>query len=123
MFGTLVLTLPSTYRGGMLRIRHAGREVTLDAKATDPSELSYAAFYTDCQYEVLPVRHGNRVCLIYNLIHKRSKGRSRILKVPEYEHPITEAAAILGRFLKAPDAPPKIAWLLDHQYSPAGLSF
>jgi hypothetical protein len=29
MFGTLVVTLPSTYRGGALRIRHAGREVTL----------------------------------------------------------------------------------------------
>jgi 2OG-Fe(II) oxygenase superfamily len=123
MFGTLVLTLPSSYRGGALRIRHAGREVTLDTNATDPCELSYAAFYADCQHEVLPVRHGNRVCLIYNLIHKRSKGRSRILKAPEYEHPITEGAAILDRFLKAPDAPPKIAWLLDHQYSPAGLSF
>jgi hypothetical protein len=123
MFATLVLTLPSRYRGGALRIRHAGREVTLDTKATDPSELSYAAFYADCEHEVLPVRQGNRVCLIYNLIHKRSKGRRGILKAPEYEHPITEAAAILGRFLKAPDAPPKIAWLLDHQYSPAGLSF
>ena len=123
MFGTLVLTLPSEYRGGELRISHAGREVTLASEATDPSELSYAAFYADCQHEVLPVRHGNRVCLIYNLIHKRSKGRNRILKAPEYEHPITEAAAILDRFLEAPDAPPKIAWLLDHQYSPAGLSF
>jgi hypothetical protein len=123
MFATLVLTLPSRYRGGALRIRHAGREVTLDTKATDPSELSYAAFYADCEHEVLPVRQGNRVCVIYNLIHKRSKGRRGILKAPEYEHPITEAAAILDRFLKAPDAPPKIAWLLDHQYSPAGLSF
>lgn len=123
MFGTLVLTLPSTYRGGALQIRHAGREVTLDTKATDPSELSYAAFYADCQHEVLPVRHGNRVCLIYNLIHKRSKGRGRILKAPEYEHPTTEATTILDRFLKAPDAPPKIAWLLEHQYSPGGLSF
>ena len=123
MFGTLVLTLPSTYRGGALRIRHGGREVTLDNEATDPSELSYAAFYADCQHEVLPIRRGNRVCLIYNLIHKRSKGRGRILKAPEYEHAVKEAAVILDRFLEAPDAPPKIAWLLNHQYSPAGLSF
>jgi hypothetical protein len=28
MFGTLVVTLPSAYRGGGLRIRHAGREVS-----------------------------------------------------------------------------------------------
>jgi hypothetical protein len=123
MFGTLVVTLPSTYRGGALRIRHAGREVTLDTNAADPSELSYVAFYADCEHEVLPVRKGNRVCLVYNLIQKRSKGRQRILKAPVYESQIAEAAAILDRFLEAPGSPAKIAWLLDHQYSPAGLSF
>jgi hypothetical protein len=123
MFGTLVLTLPSMYRGGALRIRHAGREVTVDTNAADPSELSYVAFYADCEHEALPVREGNRVCLVYNLIQKHSKARHRILKPPEYESRITEAAAMLDRFLRAPDAPAKIAWLLDHQYSPAGLSF
>ena len=45
------------------------------------------------------------------------------MRAPEYESQIAEAAAILDRFLRAPDAPPKIAWLLEHQYSPAGLSF
>ncbi len=99
MFGTLVVTLPSTYRGGALRIRHAGREVTVDTNAADPSELSYVAFYADCEHEALPVREGNRVCLVYNLIQKHSKGRRRILKAPEYESQITEAAAILDRFL------------------------
>lgn len=123
MFGTLVVTLPSIYRGGALRVRHAGREVTLDTHAADPSELSYVAFYADCEHEALPVREGNRVCLVYNLIQKHSKGRHRTLKAPEYESQITEAAAILDGFLKAPDAPAKIAWLLEHQYSPAGLSF
>ena len=37
MFGTLVITLPSAYRGGELRIRHAGREVTVDTSATGVS--------------------------------------------------------------------------------------
>jgi len=123
MFGTLVVTLPSMYRGGALRIRHAGREVTVDTNAADPSELSYVAFYADCEHEVLPVREGNRLCLVYNLIQKYSKGRHRILKAPVYESQIRQAAAILDRFLRAPDAPAKIAWLLDHQYRPAGLSF
>ena len=123
MFGTLVVTLPSTYRGGELRIRHAGREVTVDTNILDPSELSYVAFYADCEHEVLPVREGNRLCLIYNLIQKNAKGRRRILKAPEYESQISEAAAILERFLTTPNAPAKIAWLLEHQYSPAGLSF
>jgi hypothetical protein len=123
MFGTLVVTLPSAYCGGELRIRHAGSQVTVDTNAGDPSELSYVAFYADCEHEALPVREGNRVCLIYNLIQEPAKGRHRALRAPEYESRITEAAAILDRYLKAPDAPPKIAWLLDHQYSPAGLSF
>lgn len=123
MFGTLVVTLPSAFRGGALQIRHVGREVTVDTNAADPSELSYVAFYADCEHEALPVQEGNRVCLIYNLIQKRSTGRQRLLRAPEYESQIAEAAAILDRFLNAPDAAAKIAWLLDHQYSPAGLSF
>jgi len=123
MFGTLVVTLPSSYLGGALRIRHGGREVTVETKAPDPSELSYVAFYADCEHEALPVRQGSRVCLVYNLIQQRSKGRRGILKAPEYESQIGEAAAILDRFFNAADAPAKIVWLLDHQYSPAGLSF
>jgi hypothetical protein len=123
MFGTLVVTLPSAHRGGELRIRHSGREVTVEANILDPSELSCVAFYADCEHEVLPVREGNRLCLIYNLIQKNAKGGRKILKAPEYESQISQAAAILERSLTAPNAPAKIAWLLDHQYSPAGLSF
>ena len=123
MFGTLVITLPSAHRGGELRIRHAGREVTVDTSRAEFSELSYVAFYADCEHEALPVEEGNRVCLVYNLVQKRAKARERTLKAPEYETQIAEAAAILDRFLRASDAPAKIAWLLEYQYSPAGLSF
>ena len=123
MFGTLVVTLPSAHRGGELRIRHAGREVTVETSAAEFSELSYAAFYADCEHEALPVRAGNRICLVYNLVQKRGKGRGRTLKAPEYESEIAEIAAILERSLHAADAPAKIVWLLEHQYSPAGLSF
>jgi hypothetical protein len=123
MFGTLVVTLPAAYRGGELRIRHSSREVTVETNTLDPSEVSYAAFYADCEHEVLPVREGNRLCLVYNLIQKRSKGRLEILKAPEYESETAQAAAILERSLAAPNAPAKIAWLLEHQYSPSALSF
>ena len=123
MFGTLVVTLPSAHRGGELRIRHTGREVTVDTSAAEFSELSYAAFYADCEHEALPVRAGNRICLVYNLLQKRGKGKGRTLKAPEYESEIAEIATILDRSLHAADAPAKIAWLLEHQYSPAGLSF
>src|SRR5206468_12329346 len=89
----------------------------------DFSELSYVAFYADCEHEALPVRDGNRVCLVYNLVQERSKGRGKTLKAPEYESQISEATSTLNEFLRASDAPAKIAWLSEHQYSPAGLSF
>ena len=125
MFGTLVLTLPSTHRGGELRIRHAGREVMVDTSGADFSEISYVAFYADCEHEALPVLHGNRVCLVYNLVQQHNKGKGRTgntLTAPEYESQISEAASILDRVLRASNAPSKIAWLLEHHYSPAGLS-
>ena len=123
MFGTLVVTLPSLHRGGALRIRHGDREVTIETTATDPSEISFAAFYADCEHEALPVEEGHRVCLVYNLIQEQSKGKQRALKAPDHEPQIEEAAAILDAYWKSPGAPAKIAWLLEHQYSPAGLSF
>jgi hypothetical protein len=64
MFDTLVVTLPSAHLGGELRIRHVGREVTVDGSATEFSELSYVAFYADCEHEALPIRVGNRICLV-----------------------------------------------------------
>ena len=123
MFGTLVVTLPSAYRGGALRIRHTDREVTVETDATDPSEISFAAFYADCEHEVLPVREGTRVCLVYNLIQERTKSSDQVLKAPDYGSHVAKAAAVLEEYWSSPTAPPKIAWLLDHQYTPAGLSF
>ena len=79
--------------GGELRIRHAGREITVDTSNAEFSELSYVAFYADCEHEALPVQEGNRVCLVYNLIQKPANSRNRTLVAPEYETQITEAAA------------------------------
>lgn len=123
MFGTLVVTLPSFYRGGALRIRHGDREVTVETNANEPSEVCYTAFYADCEHEALPVEDGNRVCLIYNLVQKPTKGRQRVLKAPAYGPIIADVASIFDAYWKTPGTPVKIAWLLEHQYSPEGLSF
>ena len=123
MFGTLVLTLPSAHRGGALRIRHAGREATAASNAADPSELAFVAFYADCEHEVLPVLEGNRVCLVYNLIQRPGKTGAQRLQAPNYESQIEKAGAILEAFWKAPGKAQKLAWILEHQYSPASLSF
>ena len=123
MFGTLVVTLPSTYQGGALRIRHADREVIVETDATDPSEISFAAFYADCEHEALPVREGNRVCLVYNLVQARAKSKHLVLNAPNHGPQVGKAAAILEKYWSSTKVPSKIAWLLEHQYSPAGLSF
>lgn len=124
MFGTLVVVLPSAHRGGELVIRHAGREVTVDVSGAEVSEISFAAFYADCEHEVRPITAGNRVCLVYNLIQQRAaKGKGESLHAPDYEKQIAAAAELLKKKLIEPGAPAKIAWLLEHQYSPEGLSF
>ena len=124
MFGTLVVVLPSAHRGGELVIRHAGREVTVEMSGAEFSEVSFAAFYADCEHEVRPITQGNRVCLVYNLIQQRgAKGHSPALHAPDYEKQIAAAAELLEKNLAAPGAAAKVAWLLEHQYSPDGLSF
>lgn len=65
MVGTLVVGLPSTFRGGALEVRHRGQTATYRGSKT---ALSFVAFYSDCRHEVKPVTAGYRVVLTYNLI-------------------------------------------------------
>jgi hypothetical protein len=123
MFGTMVIVLPCPHEGGELVIRHAGRATTVELSTREVSELRFAAFYADCEHEVLPVRGGNRVCLIYNLIQRAAAGSSEPIRAPLYD---AETKNVTGRLQEAfgsEHAPAKLAWLLDHQYSPDGLAF
>ena len=122
MFGTLVIVLPSSHQGGELIVRHAGHATKIDMSNTEISSLSFAAFYADCEHEVLPIREGSRVCLIYNLIQKSQKQQPS-LSVPLYDTEIDKAAKIIEKTLTEDLIPIKIAWLLEHQYTPAALSF
>lgn len=125
MFGTLVVVLPSAHRGGELVVRHAGREVSVDLSGGEVSEVAFAAFYADCEHEVLPVAAGNRVCLVYSLIqaHVAKRGAAARLTAPDYEPQVAQAAELLGTALARDGATAKIVWLLAHHYSPAGLAF
>ncbi len=68
-FGSLVVCLPCAHSGGALVVRHAGRSVTYDWSMTDEAQpvIRWAAFYSDCEHEVLEVTAGHRVTLTYNL--------------------------------------------------------
>jgi len=70
-FGSLVVCLPATHSGGELQVRHNGKTMTFDwGSSPDPTTtptIQWAAFYSDCEHEVLQVRSGHRLTLTYNL--------------------------------------------------------
>jgi predicted 2-oxoglutarate/Fe(II)-dependent dioxygenase YbiX len=125
MFGTLLIVLPSPHIGGELVVRHAGREATIDLSGDEVSELKFAAFYADCEHEVMPVTRGNRICLVYNLLQRlpRDAKNQPPLAAPRYDAETADAATLLEKAFTGAGAPTKIAWLLEHQYSSAALSF
>ncbi|WP_284273218.1 2OG-Fe(II) oxygenase [Bradyrhizobium iriomotense] len=120
MFATLVLVLPSSQSGGELVIKHLGREVTLDPRPEEPSEIGFAAFYADCVHEVRPVKAGFRVTLIFNL---RLAGTRRSLKAPDYHVEHGRIVKLLRGWASAEDEPDKLILPLEHAYTPAELSF
>jgi len=127
MFATLVIVLPSDYRGGTLLLRHHGREVYLDLHAPDPAEVAFAAFYTDCVHEMRPVTQGYRLTLVYNLL-RVGKVKEEEIKPPSYEKELAKVTALLqrwvaGRDLPEDDAPEKLIYLLEHAYTSAELAF
>ena len=126
MFATLIIVLPSLYTGGELRVRHRDRDVQLDLRNPEPSEVTFAAFYADCVHEVLPIASGCRLTLVYNLLLRPGKGR--LPEPPRYE---TERAALTDllqqwaadKASSDDDSPEKLIYPLHHAYTPAGLAF
>ncbi len=118
MFATLVVLLPARWSGGALVIRHGGREATLDIGGPSPSTISYAAFYTDCLHELRPIADGHRVALVYNVC----RSTKRRLAPPDHEPLVQAVAERLGAWLDE-GYPTKALFPLEHQYTPAALSF
>ncbi|WP_433715022.1 2OG-Fe(II) oxygenase [Nocardia sp. CA-084685] len=132
MIGTLVVTLPSAFTGGELVIEQQGTKVTDQGS---PEELSFVAFYGDCEHEVLPVTAGFRITLTYNLV---AKGRTGPDAAAFAMHPsVTLLAEQLRAHFTTPmelstwpfhrepakRPPHKLVYLLDHQYSQHGFGW
>ncbi|KAJ4198619.1 hypothetical protein NW767_008994 [Fusarium falciforme] len=64
MFGTLVISLPSTHQGGDVVLRHCGKQHVFRSSA---HVQSCAFWYSDVSHEVLPVTFVYRWVLTYNL--------------------------------------------------------
>ena len=125
MVGTLVVTLPSSFAGGELMV---GLGEEWKAYRGSKTEVSLVAFYADCRHEVLKVKSGYRITLTYNLLLHGDTTR------PEGdEGTVAELADLLREHFSTPvrryysgpatEPPNRLVYLLDHEYTPRGLSW
>jgi len=117
MVASLVVGLPSTFKGGALEVRHGGKTITYRGSK---KALSFVAFYSDCRHQVTPVSSGYRVVLTYNLLLRDARAGSAIDPNPEL---VDELARCLEEHFASPDGPDRLVYLLDHEYTPRGLDF
>ena len=122
MIATLSIALPVAGTGGEIVVRHRGRERTIDMTAAEPSELAFAAFYADCEHEVRPVTEGYRLSLVFNLC-LRPGDTDTPRTAPDYDQQVDRLARRLAAWRRGSDGVEKLAWVLEHEYSEAGLSF
>jgi predicted 2-oxoglutarate/Fe(II)-dependent dioxygenase YbiX len=125
MVGTLVVTLPSSYAGGELMVGH---NEEWKAYRGSKTALSLVAFYADCRHEVLKVKSGYRITLTYNLLLHGDTSRPT-----GDEGTVAELADLLREHFSTPvpryygesaaDPPNRLVYLLDHEYTPRGLTW
>jgi hypothetical protein len=126
MIGTLVVTLPSAYTGGALLVGQDEERVAYQGSKT---AHTLVAFYADLRHEVLPVKTGYRVTLTYNLLLRGDTSGP----APDDDSTVAELAHSLSEHFGTPvpryfggpagDPPGRLAYLLDHEYTPRGLSW
>lgn len=120
MVATLIIALPSVCEGGELILWHDGWQYEIQFPgATSGYELSYAAFYADCQHEVRPIRRGYRLCLTYNVTLAKSRTKKRI-SAPSYSTTAAAIGELLEDWREHGDRQ-KIAVTLDHRYTQESL--
>lgn len=118
MIGTLVVTLPSAAQGGVLVVEHTGKTATY---RSSKDLLSFVAFYADCRHHVRPVTSGYRVVLTYNLI---LEGDTAALASSQADPSLAaELARCLDEHFDGRDEPTRLVYLLDHEYTQAGLGW
>ncbi len=132
MVGTLVVTLPSPFRGGAFVIEHKGEKVTCRGSR---QPLSFVAFYADCHHQVRPVLAGFRVVLSYDLMLAGEPAapeaafpaapatiRGLAARLREhFERPLPPRPWEKGALPRLP--PNRLVYLLDHQYTERGLGW
>jgi hypothetical protein len=103
MFGTLVIALPISHRGGNLLLRHRDRELNFDApsllEGTSSTTVAYAAFYSDVNHEVLEVASGYRVTITFNLYFDNSRA-SPVFDLGSFNLPANSFTIAIRQYLR-----------------------
>lgn len=121
MVATFVVALPAVHRGGELVVENEGQRHEIHfAGAASGHSLSFAAFYADCEHEVLPVSDGYRLCLVYNLTLTPARGK-KTPRAPRTGQAVSKIASLLSNW-PIGQQPVKLAITLDHRYSQQGLT-
>ena len=124
--GTLVVNLPSRFSGGAISIEHHEQKKLVGGSNRS---LTFIAFYADCHHEVRPIKQGYRVVLTYNLV---VEGEGTAAGAPTAR--IEALTQRIREFFdtpraprrpsdRNPEAPDRLVYLLDHQYTQRGLAW
>jgi hypothetical protein len=130
MVGTLVVTLPSMFKGGALVVEHHDEKVSYRGSR---DRLTFVAFYADCHHEVRPVTDGYRIVLTYNLFLEGATDA----RLPTTGRPVDALVHRVRAYFETPkpargpyrisgisEGPPdRLVYLLDHQYTQKGLGW
>ncbi len=104
MFASLVVTLPSHFKGGELIVKHQGIEKKF--RPENPSySTSYVSFFADCKHEIKPVTSGYRLALVYNVVSLDNGP----LPSPASNSSIFKAIKCLKRWKNKFDGPSKVS--------------
>ena len=122
MFGTLVIQLPSDYKGGQLVVHHQGEKKTFDF-SDNRCYTYYAAFYADCQHEISEVAEGYRLCLIYNLVSRAAQAVPPAIPSEDNSDAVAEVVKIISEWTADEKGPSITVHRLDHKYCESSLSF
>ena len=109
MFGTLVIQLPSIYTGGELVFSEKKSRKIFDFAtplAKDSNKIFYAAHYADVEHEILEVKSGYRLALVYNLCWLKGNAVNNFSN--------DDIASALDKLNRSCDP---IALFLDHKYT------
>lgn len=124
MFGTLVVQLISNFTGGALIVNHSGQTKTFKFDGLQGSvDFHYTAFYADCMHEIKEVTAGYRLCLVYNLIYSGVGSTPAPVDNRRIINRVVSAIQDWEKDATEDYGPTKMAYLLEHKYSQAGLSF